>query len=405
MAVPLALAAFFAITGSAAAVTNTVAYSVDIAMGSEPSQASPANTGFRWTYKADTDPAGMQPDTAPAFRIFFPGALSLNAQDFPVCSAAQIDGQSAFPADCANAALGSGTATLYAGSPGSPRANSVKEDLTVRAVNGAPAGKALLLVVTSAPGAPISIMNRVLPGTLVPADAPFGFTFDFTVPTDLQNQLGLAIALTDMSVTISGTPRAITVGSVTTNESYLQAHECSGSLPVREVTQFKSGSAPAAPVTTDAVTQCAGGSFPDPPDFPTGPYTSPRIPAPGPQPPAPGAEPRIEVTRSGPVVLAQVHADRHGAFPLRGVVVTCPAGAAGVCDVTGRGAARAHGLALASLRYRVAAGATSGLRMRLTPAGRSLLSKRKKVSMRIALTLTQSGAHTAAKTLHVTVKP
>ena len=88
----------------------------------------------------------------------------------------------------------------------------------------------------------MQITNRVVPGA-ISAQPPYAFGVRFAMPQDLQNQLGLAIVLSDLDVTISGTPRPITVGATTKDMSYLQLPSCDGSLSARQITDFKSTTA------------------------------------------------------------------------------------------------------------------------------------------------------------------
>ena len=130
--------------GAALAVTNSVALSGKLAMATMPTPAAPANTGFGWAHHVTTSPSGNQPDTVDSFKVLFPSPLILNAQDFPACNPTVADGEPTLPAECRNAVVGSGTATMYAGSPGAPIANSVREDVAVTVVNGTPAGSSIL---------------------------------------------------------------------------------------------------------------------------------------------------------------------------------------------------------------------------------------------------------------------
>src|SRR5258705_10345068 len=151
-------AALWTSAASALAATNTVGYAVATALSAAPSPSSPANLGHHWPQHVDTTPPGPQPDTSPSHTIFFASAIKSNARYFPSCSRVAIDGTSTMPADCRNAVVGAGTATLYAGSPGSPRTNSVREALTGKLGNG-PTGASVPTDVSSSPPAPLAITN------------------------------------------------------------------------------------------------------------------------------------------------------------------------------------------------------------------------------------------------------
>jgi hypothetical protein len=245
-----------AITGVAYAVTNTLTYSGKVTFKGKPTAKKPANTAYTGTLHIDTDPPGTQPDTAPTTSVYFAKAFKINAAYFPSCKVTDIDGKPTFPSKCNKAVVGTGTAVALAGSPGSPSANSVREDLTVKAVNGAK-GKALYLVLTSNPGAPVAINNRVVPGTIVKQSGAFGLLVRFDIPADLQSQLGLSISLTDFLVKISGSPKKVKIKGKSVKVSYLQLRACKGSLPVKATSQFKDASTGAVtPVTSTSTAKC-----------------------------------------------------------------------------------------------------------------------------------------------------
>jgi len=235
----LSAVAVLAFAGVAYAVANTLTYTGTGSHKGTPSVKKPANYTYTGTLNIDTEPPGQQPDIAPTTRVFFAKQIKNNAALFPSCKQAEIDGMATIPAKCTKAIVGKGAATAYAGQPGAPRANSVKEDLTVKAING-PKGKKLFLVVSSTPTAPVQILNRVIPGTVVRASGPFGFSVRFDIPENLQTQLGLSISLTYFQVKISGTPRTFTVKGKKVKVSYLQVTSCpGGKLPVKAIAKFK----------------------------------------------------------------------------------------------------------------------------------------------------------------------
>jgi hypothetical protein len=245
-----------AITGVAYAVTNTLSYTAKVSFKGKPTKTKPANLGYTGTLHIGTDPDGQQPESAPTTSVYFAKAIKNNAKYFPFCNKSEIDGKPSMPAKCSKAKVGSGTASALAGTPGAPSANSVKEDLNVTAVNG-PKGKAIFLVLNSAPTAPVTIQNRVVPGTVVKSSGAFGFLVRFDIPADLQEQLGLAISLTDFNVKISSSAKKVKVGRVFKKLSYLQLTSCKSSLPVKAIAQFKdSASGAPKPVTSTSSAKC-----------------------------------------------------------------------------------------------------------------------------------------------------
>jgi hypothetical protein len=293
-------------------------------------------------------------------------------------------------AECRNAIVGTGTATIYAGQPGRSLGNSVREDLAVKLVNG-PASSSLLMVVSSQPGAPVAIENRVLPGTVAPASAPYAFGIRFDVPADLQTQLGLALTLTDVNATISGTPRQITSGGERASLSYLQATSCEGSLPFQETVAFKPATGDQTTVSADGNAPCTIGMFPDDPAIPTGPVTTPH-PLQGSA--ARPASPKIDA----PAGVRNAVAARNGSFVLPRVKITCPVIVTGACQVTGQ----AQGLG--RVRQRVAGGAANAVRVQLTTAGRKALARKRSIEMTVRLLVTSPSGSKSTKRVRVTVR-
>jgi hypothetical protein len=254
----LTVGALLATAGIAyAAIDNTVTYSGVGSHKGTPSKTKPANFTYTGTLHIDTNPPGSQPEVAPVTDVYFDKAIKNNSKYFPFCNASEIDGQQEIPAKCKKAIVGSGTATAYAGKPGSPLSSSIKEDLTVTAMNG-PSGKNLALVVKSAPGAPVALPNRVIPGSVRKSSGIYGFLVRFTIPQDLQNQLGLDISLTDFKVKISGTPRKVKVGKVFKKISYLQLQaNCKGKLHSKAIAQFRDAeTGQMKPVISEATAKC-----------------------------------------------------------------------------------------------------------------------------------------------------
>jgi hypothetical protein len=240
---------------TAYALTNTVSYSVTLKKAAgTPSAKKPVPVAYNAVLHIGTDPEGSQPDTAPVTSIYFPKQIKQNSKLLPGCSVADIDGQQTMPAKCTKGKVGTGTASALAGSPGSPAENSVKEDLNVTFINGK-GGKQVLLVLNSSPTAPVAITNRVVPGDLGSASAPFGYKVDFKIPEDLQNQLGLAIALTDFKVAITNKTFKVKVKGKTVKKGYLEVTKC-GSMPIRAIGHFKDANGAVTDVTNDSTAKC-----------------------------------------------------------------------------------------------------------------------------------------------------
>jgi len=256
----LTVAAVMAITAVAyAAVENTVSYTGKVTYKGKPTAKKPVPVAYNGTLHIDTNPSGQQPETAPVTSVYFSKGFINNAKYFPFCNQSEIDGQSAIPAKCKKAVVGSGTASALAGSPGSPSSQSVREDLDVTAVNG-PKGASFYLVLNSKPGAPVGITNRVVPAKVVKSSGAFAFLLRFTIPADLQEQLGLSISLVDFSVNVKSTLKAVKVKGKTKKLSYLALTSCKSSLPNKAIAQFKhqedSGATVQDPKTTTGSIKC-----------------------------------------------------------------------------------------------------------------------------------------------------
>jgi hypothetical protein len=240
-----------AAAATAWAVTNTVSYTVTLKKAAgKPTAKKPVATGYNALLHIDTDPSGNQPDTAPVTSIYFAKQIKQNSKLLPGCSVSDIDGKQDMPAKCNKGKVGTGTASALAGSPGSPASNSVKEDLNVTFINGSN-HKQILLVLNSQAGAPVAITNRVVPGDLASASAPFSYRVDFKIPEDLQNQLGLSIALTDFKVAITGKLFKVKIHGKAAKKGYLELSGC-GELPVRAVAHFKDSAGTTTDVTNDS---------------------------------------------------------------------------------------------------------------------------------------------------------
>ena len=227
-----------AAAATAWAVTNTLSYTVALKKATgKPTAKKPIPVTYNALLHIDTDPAGSQPDTAPVTSIYFAKQIKQNAKYIPGCSVADIDGKPSMPAKCSKGKVGSGTASALAGSPGSPASNSVKENLNVTVINGSN-HRQVLLVLNSSAGAPVAITNRVVPGDLTSASAPFGYRVDFKIPEDLQNQLGLSIALTDFKVAIPNKKYTVKKAGKLVKLGFLELTGC-GELPVRAIAHFK----------------------------------------------------------------------------------------------------------------------------------------------------------------------
>jgi hypothetical protein len=336
---------FMAAAAQAQAATDVTTFSTKL-----------SGSDFGWTQHVGTNPDGSQPDVVSAFTLLVPGPFALNAAVAPTCMQSQVDGQYSVPSDCQNAVVGTGTASILAGSPGSPATNSVRENLTVQLMNGSPAGQSVLLVVNSTPASPIAITNRVVPGTVVAQD-PYAFGIRFSIPPDLQQQLGLALTWTDFDVT--------------TSRGFISAASTCATPPsARLVSDFVSKGAPAE-LTSDAAVTCPAAVVPPPPP-----------------------------TITTPARLGRATVSRSGSVTLNGVTGSCPAGTT-QCTLTAT--ARSGRTTVATGNVTFTPGTQPALRLHVTSAGKRLLAKRHRLATTLRLVNTPSGGTAVMKTLALTL--
>ena len=248
-------AVFFALVAIAlASPTPVVTYTSPIKQSGKPKPGKPVPVTYNGVLDVK-NPDGTQPATAPTTTLYFAKELINNAKYFPSCSLADIDGKQTVPAKCKAAQVGKGTASSQAGTPGAT--SIINEPLTVTAVNGSK-GKQILLVLNAS--SPVAVQNRVVPATLGPGGGKFGYTLKFQVPANLQQQLGLQIALTHFDVVTSGKTRTVKIKGKKRKVSYLMLKSCpkSKTLPSKAVINFNQDSgAPGGPtVTSEGTFKC-----------------------------------------------------------------------------------------------------------------------------------------------------
>ena len=239
-----ALVCAVAATTAFALSNNTVNYTVKATKKGKPSKAHPAPLSYEGILDVGTSD-GKQPNVAPTTKLYFPKQVVNSAKYFPACDGSKLDGQATVPASCKRAVIGRGTARASGGAPGQPTNPATTENLTVTAYNGK-RGKQLLLVVNGS--SPLQIQNRVITGKLGPGSGKFGYTVTFTVPADLQYQLGLQVALTHFDVKLSPKTRTATVHGRKKKVSYLAATKC-GTLPTQTTVNFDGDGSPGGPGT------------------------------------------------------------------------------------------------------------------------------------------------------------
>ena len=238
----LVLLTAFAVMAFAAvayALNNNVTYTAKMSHKGSPSTKKPGNLSYTGILHVESDPPGSQPETAAKTSVFFSKAIVNNAKYFPFCNQSEVDGQPSIPDKCKKAIVGSGTAVALAGSPGQPTSgdgSSIREPLKVTAMNG-PKGKALFLILNAS--SPVQIQNAVVPGIVVKSSGQYGFLVRFEVPPNLQENTGLAVALTDFTVKIPNTVKSVKVGKTTKKISYLQVTSCKSALPSKAIAYFK----------------------------------------------------------------------------------------------------------------------------------------------------------------------
>lgn len=462
----LAVLALLLMTGTASAATNTLSFDIAMQMSETPSTNKPAPLAYKLMQDVGTNPPGQQPDSAGQFTFYFDKNIASNGRYFPGCTRAQVDGQPEIPDACKPAIVGSGVATVYAGSPGTPISNSVREDLTVTVLNGSPAGDEWLLYLRSGAGAPV-YLRRVIPGTVIPLSEAYtdkySFAVQFDVPLDLQSQLGLSIAMTKLVLNIPSYMHAVQFEGSYYSASFLVIKACDGSISGQDTVFFGFSGGyygyPGYPapyptpypnpnygLIAEGTAPCqVGPGFADyPPFYPPGSNDYPLLPGqdgstggggdggggggdggggsgggenpPPTENPPPGGTPGGGTPppttppppgiRGGGGKPKTVTVARDGSFTLPGVTVACPAGT-GFCTVDGdaiAGAGASKVAVLAKVKFRLAAGKSSGVKLRLTKAGKRLLKRKKLLKLTVRLRVREANGVQTKRNIKTRVK-
>lgn len=250
-------AVFFALVALAFATSGTpqVSYTSPIKEKGKPKKGKAVPVAYRGILDVK-EADGTQPPTGAITTLYFAKGFVQNSKYFPSCSQAELDGQTSVPAKCKKAIVGTGSASSQAGTPGTPSA--INENLTVTAYNDGKHKQFLLVLNASSP---VAIQNRVIPGKLGPGGGKFAYTLKFTVPANLQQQLGLQISLTHFNVLTSSKTISAKVKGKKQKVSYLMLKSCpkSHKLPVKAIVQFNNDDGtpnPSRTVTATSFTKC-----------------------------------------------------------------------------------------------------------------------------------------------------
>lgn len=406
-----ALALLFVVPSTASAVTDTAAFRARMNMASLPAKNAPAPLAYSWIQEINTSPGEQQPDTGSSFTFSFAREIESNAVYFPTCTSAELDGNDAVPLACQAAIVGSGLAVAYGGAPGAPLANGVREDMSVTLFNGTPAGEQWLIYLRSLPNQPVYI-RRVVPGTVVRANNPYGFAVRFEIPPDLQFSNGLTITVTKLVVNIPSDLHVVDVKGTLYDASFLRITSCDTSVPAADHIEFSaSGAYPLGALDLSTTVPCevgpGGASYPAYPGYPPGYPAYPPGNSPYPLLPAHGngsgggkgggkgngPPPRI----AGRARTRTVTVDRRGWFMLAGVTVACPSASRGACSVVAK-AARA------SVRFKLRKGRSSAVKLRLRKAARRLLVRSRKLHLVVRVTAREAGGAETTRKFEATVR-
>jgi hypothetical protein len=241
-----------------ALTNNTADYSAVI---TQKVKAKPAgvNIAYNGTLNVGTSD-NTQPNTAATTDVYFARQIKRNGSKFKACRQSDIDGKlaSQVPKKCAAAVVGGGSATANVGRPGEPL--GPRQDLKVVAYNGQKGrtkGNQILLAVS---GGALGQTQRVIPGDIRSASAPFAFLVRFAVPANLQGIQASQIALTQFKVNI-GTRKTVRKSKRSRQRiSFLQLRGCpaSGNLPVRAIVHFNNddNTPGGQDVTDDSTSAC-----------------------------------------------------------------------------------------------------------------------------------------------------
>lgn len=185
--------------GNAAAVTNVPSVGGSINPTKVGTTERPANTKLSLRVGLDSNPAGLQPNTASKLQLLFPKGLITNGRYFKSCSASTV--QSAAASCPAGSKIGTGSAVALAGAPGRPVSESFfTANATVTLFNG-PSGKSVILLIEAVtPSVTVAI-----PASLTGASGAFSKRLTVAFPPNLQEVAGIQVAVTQFRAAVTGT--------------------------------------------------------------------------------------------------------------------------------------------------------------------------------------------------------
>jgi hypothetical protein len=190
----LSLLVALGVTGVAWAANQYTVSGKVTPTGATKKKPKPVSIQFSFT---NSDPAGTQPSPIRSYSIRLEGTR-VNTGILPVCTASRMTSAQSDAGCSRKAMIGSGTIDSLVGTTGTPTSSSVACRLALRLYN-AGKNKAALWLQGGPPSCVTSISQAI--------DARFVKTGDntsleFSVPDSLRHQLGLDIAVTNVTSTI-----------------------------------------------------------------------------------------------------------------------------------------------------------------------------------------------------------
>jgi hypothetical protein len=194
--IAVAVIAVFGITAVAIAQQNQYEISGTATSGGTKKKPKAAKLSFGFK---TTEAAGNLPSVIRDYRILFEGG-KVNSSKFKGCTAAQMDAAKTDEGCPAESKLGSGKIDSLIGSPGQA-ANTAAKCLADINIYNSGGGKAALWIKASPPAC-IATLAQAIPSTWVKEGNYSGLAF--TVPESLRHQLGLDIAVVDVTTNLPG---------------------------------------------------------------------------------------------------------------------------------------------------------------------------------------------------------
>jgi hypothetical protein len=223
-----------------AAVTNTYTVTATVSTTKAGSKSKPVPVGLKFNYQVGEE-AGQRPSVITGYSILFTG-IATHGEDFPKCTAAQINAAGSDSSCPSGSSVGSGNVENIAGATNNPADKSQQCHLALTLYNGGK-GKLALYLAGGPPTCPLSISQAI--------DAKYakkggGSALEFTVPPTL----GHPIANFDNAVVTVASSVKKLVSKKDKHGYFESVGGCKGGKRIISVTFTPESGSPATTTTT-----------------------------------------------------------------------------------------------------------------------------------------------------------